>query len=43
MSMLKALYIDGFLSIIITILSLEFDSQFLFLPIPYLLTGIKVP
>ena len=41
--MLKALYIDGFLSIIITILSFEFDSQFLFLLIPHLLTGIKVP
>ena len=43
MPMLKALYIDGFLSIIITILSFEFDYQFLFLLIPHLLTGIKVP
>ena len=41
--MLKALYIDGFLSIIITILSFDFDSQFLFYLIPYFLTGIKAP
>ncbi len=39
--MLKALYIEGFLSIIITILSVEFDSQFLFYIIPHILTGIK--
>ena len=41
--MLIAPYIDGFLFIIITILSFEFDSQFPFWIIPYLLEGIKPP